>query len=208
MTRARMSTGHSRYDSAKGRPGPGSRVGGREESGALLRGDPLRCLMNRHPLFVGAVFLVFGWGSLLLLAWRLEVITSSFLRNPAFMVGDLVLLPLCGAMMAAFYRASIRGMRLDLGRWIVVGSGLIATIAAGATAAFSILLTDTYHGIWSVPHTLFIWFFAYTFVSFLPRAFILVSFGLSRQGLGRILFNILLPLAHIVLKSIMGGSLP
>lgn len=176
--------------------------------GPLLRGDPLRCVMTRHPLFIGAVFLVFGWGSLLLLAWQLDIITTSFLRNPAFMVGDLLLLPLCGVLMAAFYRASKRGMRLDLGRWIVVVSALIATISAGVTASISIFLTESYHGVWSVPHTLFIWFFAYTFVSFLPRAFILVAFGLSGQGLGRILFIILLPWAHIVLKSLMGGSLP
>lgn len=207
-----MSTGNSRYKPLKNRSAPEPKAqngeSAEESSKPLLRGDPLGWFMTLHPIFVGAVYLVFGWGSLLLIAWRLDVVRDSFLSNPAFMVGDLALLPLCGALMSAFYRGSVPGMRLDLGRWIVVVSALIATISAGATAIFSIFLTDTYHGIWSVPHTLFIWFFAYTFVSFLPRAFILTAFGLSSFGILRIILIIFLPIAHVVLKSSIGGSLP
>ncbi len=206
-----MSTGYSRYQPPDGKRGPrpdDKEKGGEEKKPkALLAGDPLGRLMVLHPLFVGVVFLAFGWGSLFLLAWRLDVITSDFLRNPAFMVGDLLLLPLCGALMASFYRSSEPGMQLDLRRWIVATSAVAATIAAGATATFSIFVTETYHGIWSVPHTLFIWFFAYAFVSFLPRAFILVVFNLSSFGIFRLMFIMILPMAHIMLKSYLGGSL-
>ena len=175
---------------------------------ALLPGDPLARLVTLHPVVVGAVFLVFGWGTLLLLAWRLGIVTSEFLRSPAFMVGDLVLLPLCGALIASFYRSSGPAAHLLLQGWIVYISGAIALAAAGATAAFSILVTETYHGLWSVPHTLFIGFFAYVFVSFIPRGFVLIAFNLSSSSIVKLVLILALPIAHIVLKVAVGGSLP
>ena len=84
----------------------------------------------------------------------------------------------------------------------------LQTISAGATAAFSIFLSETYHGIWSVPHTLFIGLFAYVFVSFLPRAFYEIAFGFKTKKSYLLAPIMLLPMAHIMLKSFLGGSLP
>ena len=164
--------------------------------------------MSLHPLIVGLTFLVLGWGSLLLIAWRLEVITSVFLRSPAFMVGDLILLPFATALMASFYRSATIEIPRESGVGITIASAFIATISAGATAAFSIFLSETYHGIWSVPHTLFIGLFAYVFVSFLPRAFYEIAFGFKTRKTYLLAPIMLLPMAHIMLKSFLGGSLP
>ena len=148
-----MTTRHSRFDLPKRHPHPESEEKRRASPRALLTGDPLTRLMSLHPLIVGLMFLVLGWGSLLLIAWRLEVITSVFLRSPAFMVGDLVLLPLATAFMASFYRSASIKIPRESGVGITIASALIAAIAAGTTAAFSIFLSETYHGhMVSAPH--------------------------------------------------------
>ena len=203
-----MTTRCSRFDLPKQQPHPESEEKRKANPRALLTGDPLARFMSLHPLIVGLMFLVLGWGSLLLIAWRLEVITSVFLRSPAFMVGDLVLLPLATALMASFYRSASIEIPRESGVGITIASALIAAISAGATAAFSIFLSETYHGIWSVPHTLFIGLFAYVFVSFLPRAFYEIAFGFKTRKTYLLVPVVLLPMAHIALKSYVGGSLP
>ena len=208
-----MTGNYNRYEPYKER----TRSKGREEGAGgeksrkdhktLLTGDPLGWLISLHPALVAFAFIVLGWGSILLIAWRLEVITSEFLRNPAFMVGDLVILPLCGALIAAFYRSASLEMPSEWGTRIAVGSAAIASIAAGATAVFSIFVTDTYLGWWSAPHTLFIWLFAYVFVSFLPRAFTDITFYLRTRKIYHLMAVIALPAAHISTKSFFGGTL-
>ena len=203
-----MTTRCSRLDLPKQQPHPESKEKRRASPKALLTGDPLARLMSLHPLIVGLTFLVLGWGSLLLIAWCLEVIASVFLRNPAFMVGDLILLPLATTLMSSFYRSASIEIPRESGVGIAIASAFIATISAGATAAFSIFLTETYHGLWSVPHTLFIGLFAYVFVSFLPRAFYEIAFGFKARKTYLLAPILLLPIAHIMLKSFLGGSLP
>ncbi len=179
----------------------------RARHSVLLTGDPLGRLISLHPILVALVFIALGWGTLLLIAWRLDIVTSEFLVNPAFMVGDLVLLPLCGALIAAYYRSASLEMPSEWGLRVAVGSGVLAGVAAGATAAFSIFASETYHGLWSVPHTIFIWFFAYTFISFLLRAFSDMTFYLSRRKVYHVAAVILMPVAHMTLKANLGGSL-
>ena len=208
-----MTTGYTRYERQKEYPRPGGRGEGGEEGGArpnrkiLLTGDPLGWLISLHPILVALIFIALGWGTLLLIAWQLDVITSEFLTNPAFMVGDLVLLPLCGALISAYYRSASLEMPSEWGMRVAVGSGVLAGVAAGATAAFSILASGTYHGLWSVPHTIFIWFFAYTFISFLLRAFSDMTFYLSTRKVYHVMAVILMPVAHMTLKVSLGGSL-
>ena len=110
--------------------------------------------------------------------------------------------------MASFYRSASIEIPRESGVGITIASTFIAAISAGATAAFSIFLSETYHGIWSVPHTLFIGLFAYVFVSFLPRAFYEIAFGFKTRKTYLLAPVILLPMAHIMLKSFLGGSLP
>ena len=203
-----MTTRCSRFDLPKQKPHPESEEKRKANPRALLAGDPLARLMSLHPLIVGLMFLVLGWGSLLLIAWRLEVITSVFLRSPAFMVGDLILLPVTTALIASFYRSATIEMPRESGVGTTIASALIAAVSAGATAAFSIFFSETYHGIWSVPHTLFIGLFAYVFVSFLPRAFYEIAFGFKTKKSYLLAPIMLLPMAHIMLKSFLGGSLP
>lgn len=143
----------------------------------------------------------------MLIAWHLDLVTNDFLRNPAFMVGDLVLLPLCGALIAGFYRSASLDLPDEWGHRIAVGSAAIASIAAVATAVFSVSVTETYQGLWSVPHTLFIWFFAYVFVSFLPRAFSDITFYVKARKIYHLMAIVTLPVAHISLKSYFGGAL-
>ena len=208
-----MTTGYTRCKPHKKRPGSGGWEEDVEGKGfrpgrkTLLAGDPLGWLISLHPIVVAFTFIALGWGSILLIAWRLDVITSEFLTNPAFMVGDLVLLPLCGTLIAAFYRSASLEMPSEWGTRIAIGSAVIAGIAAGATALFSIFLSETYQGWWSAPHTLFIWFFAYVFISFLPRSISDMVFYLSSRKTYHVMAVILLPVAHMTLKANLGGSL-
>lgn len=208
-----MTTRDTRYESQeegrkseRGDPGtdPGSAKSGHR---VLLYGDPLGRLISLNPIFVALTFIGLGWGTLLLIAWRLEVIESQFLSSPAFMVGDLALLPLCGALMAVYYRSASLEMPSEWGLRISIGSAVIAGVAAGATAAFSILASETYAGVWSIPHTLFIWFFGYTFISFLLRAFSDMVFYLSARKVYHVTAVTLLPVAHVTIKASLGGSL-
>lgn len=208
-----MTSGYTRNEPHRERPRPGGRgervvrKGSRPGRKTLLSGDPIGWLISLHPILVAFTFIALGWGSLLLIAWRLEVIESGFLTRPVFIVGDLVLLPLCGALIAAFYRSASLDMPSEWGGRIAVASVVLAGVAAGATAAFSIFVTETYHGWWSAPHTLFIWFFGYTFISFLPRAFSDAIFYLSARKIYHVLVVVLLPVAHMTLKVTLGGSL-
>ena len=118
-----MSRGDTRYET-------------RTRHRVLLTGDPLGRLISLHPILVALLFVALGWGTLLLIAWRLEVIASDFLRNPAFMVGDLVLLPLCGALIAAYYRSASLEMPSEWGMRIAVGSGVLAGVAGGGHGGF------------------------------------------------------------------------
>ena len=189
-----MTAGYTRYET-------------RTRHRVLLTGDPLGWLISLHPILVALIFIALGWGTLLLIAWQLDVVESDFLRRPVFIVGDMVLLPLCGALIAAYYRSASLEMPSEWGMRIAVGSGVLSGVAAGATAAFSILASGTYHGLWSVPHTIFIWFFAYTFISFLPRAFSDMIFYLSTRKVYHVMAVVLLPVAHMTLKVSLGGSL-
>ena len=189
-----MTSGYTRYEA-------------RTRHRVLLKGDPLGRLISLHPIIVALIFIVLGWGTLLLIAWRLDVVESDFLWRPVFIVGDLALLPLCGALIAAYYRSASLEMPSEWGVRIAVGSGVLAGVAAGATVAFSILASETYAGVWSVPHTIFIWFFAYTFISFLLRAFSDMTFYLSRRKIFHVMAVILMPMAHMTLKANLGGSL-
>ena len=117
-----------------------------------------------------------------------------------------MLLPLCGALIAAYYRSASLDMPSEWGSRIAVGSSIIAGIATGATALFSIFVTETYQGWWSVPHTLFIWLFAYAFVSFIPRAFTDITFYLGTRKIYHLMAVIALPAGHIATKSFFGGN--
>ena len=141
----------------------------------MARNDFLRPLRLLHPVVVAGLVWATGWGTLLLIAWRTDTITAEFLRSPGHMIGDLVLLPAGGFLIASFYRRTAEPPpSVGSGR-ITYAAVALASLVTVTTTVYSIGVSGNYQGLWSVPHTVFIWMIAYVLISYFFR------------GLGRLL---------------------
>ena len=119
-----------------------------------------------HLIAAAGALLVAGWGSLLLIAWRTGTVTTTFLTSPGFMIGDLVLLPAAGLLIARHYRWAARSSVSEASR-VLQGTALgLATVGTASATIYSTLISRNYEGAWSVPHTLFIWFLAYVLIGY------------------------------------------
>ena len=132
---------------------------------SLTKNDFFNPLFSRSPIFVAFVIWLTGWGSLLLLAWRTDSLFG-FFRNPKFMISDFLLLPACGFLVACFYRSVRRPAGVATSKRVNYGSMGLATLATILATGYSIFISNNYGGVWSVPHTLFIWFMAYILIGF------------------------------------------
>ena len=172
----------------------------------MAQNDFLRPLFTQPPTLVAVVVLVTGWGSLLLIAWRADAITDTLLRSPGFMIGDLVLLPLAGGLIASCYRKSWTPPHPTHPKILTYSSLVVATLFVLAATHYSLLVSGNYHGIWSVPHTLFIWFIAYVLVHFFFKG---AYFLCTRSAPGlRYRYAAVVPAVsgHILLKLIFGSA--
>ena len=135
----------------------------------MTRDDFLSPLLTLHPLGVALVIWGTGWGSLLLIAWGTDMGAADFLRHPGYMVGDFFVLPLAGLLIAHFYRSASGALPAGVGGRVTVLAVSIATLSTVAATLFSVFISEHYHGAWSVPHTIFIWFIAYVLAGFFIR---------------------------------------
>ena len=119
---------------------------------------------------VALVIWASGWGSLLLIAWRTEAVTSVLLRSPGYMIGDFLMLPLAGFLIARYYRTHGSPHLLENAARATLLAISIATLATITLTLFSLLISQHYHGVWSVPHTLFIWLIACILTGFFLRS--------------------------------------
>jgi len=168
--------------------------------------DSLLALFTLRPIVVAGVILVTGWGSLLLIAWGTDSITEVFLKNPGFMIGDFLLLPFAGFLIARFYRQSAK-FRIPLisKRWTYVAV-LLATFVTIIGTLYSTLISGSYHGLWSVPHTLFIWVMTYMVASFLLNGFASLR-SRSKPSLWISYLGVLGAIAaHVTIKLSVGGA--
>ena len=172
----------------------------------MAQHDVLRPLFTRSPALVASVVLVTGWGSLLLIAWRAGAITDTFLKSPGFMIGDLILLPLAGGLIAGCYKKSRSSLHSAPAKRLTYIALALATLSALAATLYSLFLSGNYHGIWSVPHTLFIWFIAYILVHFILKGAYLL-YTRSAYGLQYHYAAVIAAISgHILLKLLFGSA--
>mgnify|MGYP001588874587 FL=1 len=135
---------------------------------SVTKKDFLNRLFISSPLFAALFIWATGWGTLLLLAWKTESLFK-FLRNPKFMISDFLLLPTCGFLVAHFYRSVEKSAPSAASAKVTRISLALATITAVLATMYSIFVSNNYGGVWSIPHTLFIWFIAYVLIGFFMR---------------------------------------
>ncbi len=172
----------------------------------ITRNDFLRPMFALRPVWVALIVLSTGWGSLLLISWREGDIYEGLLRDPGHMIGDFVMLPLAALLITQFYQSVADPHPLAVSHRIthiaLLGS---ASTTVGVTF-YSISISQNYQGVWSVPHTAFIWFFAYVLATFLIKG----ALQLSRDSTSRwyaMYGGVVLAVAvHLVLKPAVLGA--
>lgn len=132
--------------------------------GKMMGNDFLKPILLLNPIAVAFVIWFWGFGSLALIAIRTNTVTSILLKHPGFMVGDFLLLPITGLLVAYFYQHSGPAESIVTSKLWTIGGVTIATILT----VVSIVRNDLVN-IWFVPHGVFYWFMAYMLVTFSLR---------------------------------------
>ena len=166
----------------------------------MTHNDFLKGLFATHPLLVAGVVLVTGWGSLLLIAWQSDAITNVLIKSPGFMIGDLILLPFAGLLITKFYQQIIDPTASVTSKRVPYAALILATLATIGATVYSMLVSGNYHGLWSVPHTIFIWFMAYIMIVFLFKGLVYLSSHPARYLWFNYLGVIAAVSVHIMLK--------
>jgi hypothetical protein len=135
----------------------------------MTRNDFLNPLYASGPFFVAFITWLAGWGSLLLFAWRTDILFE-FFRNPKFMISDFLLLPTCGFLVTRFYHSIEEPTAPAASAKVAHTTLALATMATILATLYSVFISNNYGGVWAVPHTLFIWFIAYMLIGFFIRS--------------------------------------
>lgn len=140
---------------------------------SLTRGDLLSKLFTLPPIVVALIILVWGWGNLFVVAISTHSL-GSFLTHPAFMIGDLVMLPAAGFLITLFYQRVETPMHVAIlfsKKWTCATLS-VAFLLALYNAYFSIFIWKSAPpDILMSPHFFFWWFFVYVLINFLARGF-------------------------------------
>jgi len=137
----------------------------------MTQNDFLNPLFSLPPIVVALIIWFTGWGSLVLIAWRTNSVSTALLKHPGFMIGDFLLLPLAGFLITYFYQSVSNPVTSLASMKFTYFAIIFAVLCTMLATLGSIFITKNYHGIWSVPHTIFIWFMVYILASFIPRGF-------------------------------------
>ncbi len=119
--------------------------------------DPSTSLLNLNPFLVGLITLLFGLSTLVIPAIKSNQVKVLF-TNPAFLIGDFILLPLATILMAYYQQNFLTTQAL--GEWIYI-LALSLVIATVAGVNFNLLK------IWWLPHGIFYLYFVYLLMTFL-----------------------------------------
>lgn len=173
----------------------------------MTQNDFLNPVLSLTPSLVAVIIWFAGWGSLFLIAWRTDSITSVLLKHPGFMVGDFVLLPLAGFLVAYFYQSADSVLDLMRSKKWDYFSIIFATLFTIVATSYSIFISKHYQGIWSIPHTIFIWFIIYILANFLSKGSYQLLYKPNRY-LWMIYIGVLIAISfHIIIKlSIFGAA--
>lgn len=170
---------------------------------SMIQNDFLNPLFSLNPFLVALIFLVAGWGYLVLAAWRLKTL-NALLKHPGYMVGDLIMIPLAGFLITLFYQ-SVNNPTISVlsVRWIYFGIAF-ATLYTIITFIASIFISKTVHGFWFIPHTIFIWFISYVLFNFFTKGFLQVLSKTTPSLLSIYIIAALAVLTHFILIAVFG----
>lgn len=173
----------------------------------MTQNDFLHPLLILPPFIVYLIILVWGFGSLLLVAIKTKTLRTHLVRNPGFMIGDFFLLPAAAALITFFYQS--------------VTSPLPVTTSltwTQATAILSLIITISLgvkfkkynkYLIWVWPHGVFHLLFTYLFITFISKGFWQLVFGENSPLLWMIWITAVFAVAiHLILGTIWPKKLP
>ncbi len=143
----------------------------------MTQNDFLYPLFTLSPYIVAIIVLVWGFGSLLIVAIKTKTVMTRFFINPKFMLGDLFLLPLAGGLITFFYQeVSIPLSITTSPLWNIVTLAISLFISLGVGAKLRLLSLKYILGL---PHGLFHVFFTYLFLAFMSKGLWQLLFGQS-----------------------------
>jgi len=141
----------------------------------ITSNDFLSAMFELRPVRVALIIWSTGWGSLLLVAWREDDIYEGLLRDPGHMIGDFFMLPIAGLLITQFYRGVVEARLVVMNQKITHVALLCSSFTTIGVTFYSVWISQNYQGVWSLPHTVFIWFFSYVLITFLIKGAIQLS---------------------------------
>lgn len=146
---------------------------------SITQNDLLNKLVSFNPFVVGLLVWFTGWGSLFLIGWGTNNLDT--LLSLKFMIGDFIMLPLAGGLITYFYQSVKKPSSLATSKNITYFASVFATSITVISTLYSLFISHHYQGVWSIPHTVFIWLMSYILVSFISRGFIQILHSERRK---------------------------
>ena len=143
----------------------------------MAQNDFFNPLFSISPFLFALIILIFGWGGLFLQAIKTKSL-STFLRHPAFMIGDLLILPIIGFLMSIFYRGiAIPVEELLSTKWNYFTAIISLGIVSFTFYRSIFIKRTTSFNIFSLLHFFFAWFMAYIIITFFSKGLWQLLFG-------------------------------
>lgn len=114
-----------------------------------------------NPYLAAFFIFLFGFGTLLLVGIKTKTVKTILFKNPAILIGDVLLLPLSGFLTTTIVQKTDS---LSVFNQSPIVSFTIAGIAILLTL-FSALRFQLLH-LWWIPHGVFYWFMSYLILDF------------------------------------------
>lgn len=173
----------------------------------MAKNDFLYPLFSLPPFIVYLVVLIWGFGSILLLAIKTKAVKNILLKNPGFIVGDFFLLPAGGGLITFFYQSVSEPLLITTSHlWHLLSFAISLGITLGTGLRYKLIQTSYIIGL---PHGLFHLFFTYLFLTFISKGFWQLIFGESSITLWIVwAAAIVTVLFHLLLGTIWPKRIP
>lgn len=136
----------------------------------------LNPVFSFNPLLVSLIILIWGWGNLFILAVKTKTL-KTFLVNPGFMIGDLIILPAVGFLVVySFQQITVWEIIMRV-KWFYLITIAAASLALSLFSGFRTFLKKTapLHPL-ILPHFFFYWFMAFILINFFFMGFLQILF--------------------------------
>ncbi len=130
------------------------------------------------PFLAALAILIFGWGNLFMFALKTKTL-KRFLLHPAFVVGDLIILPSIGFLVVYFYQqAAVPEIIMQM-KWIYFPVVGITSLIVSLSSAFRSLIINKSmkFDIFLVPHFFFYWSVSFTLIHFFFTGLVQILFS-------------------------------